>query len=169
MRFQVVQNANGVLTPKPNTLVPVDFSAYGGLLNPCAGSTTPWQSHIGGEESILVNARDFEATYFSATTSVGGSNTYNTVGFNSLTANSASLSYNQMQLATMVRYFGEYPATVTANDIATYIDPYMYGYIVEVKVVSGAPVATKHMSMGRNAWEVRVSSHGSADATRADF
>ena len=150
----MVQNANGVLAPTPGTLVPVDFSAYGGLLNPCAGSTTPWQSHIGGEESILVNARDFEATYFGASTPVGGSNTYTTVGFNNLAVSSSSLSYYQMQLATLVRYFGEYPATVTATDIATYIDPYMYGYIVEVKVVNGAPVATKHMALGRNAWEM---------------
>ena len=152
---QVVQDANGVLTPKPKTLVPVDFSAYGGLLNPCAGSTTPWQSHIGGEESILVNARDFEGTYYGGSTSLGGSNTYTTMGYTNLTASSSAMSYTQAQLYSMVRYFGEYPATVTATDIANYIDPYMYGYIVEVKVgANGAPVATKHFSIGRNAWEM---------------
>ena len=152
---QVVLGANGVLAPKPGTLVPVDFSAYGGLLNPCAGSTTPWQSHIGGEESILVNARDFEGTYYGNTTSLGGSNTYANMGYNILNANSAALSYTQTQLYTMSRYFGEYPATVTNTDVATYIDPYMYGYIVEVKVnANGAPVATKHFTLGRNAWEM---------------
>ena len=29
---------------------PVDFSASGGLWTPCAGSVTPWQTHLGSEE-----------------------------------------------------------------------------------------------------------------------
>ena len=29
---------------------PLDFSAHGGVWTPCAGSVTPWQSHIGSEE-----------------------------------------------------------------------------------------------------------------------
>lgn len=151
---QVKVGANGVLAPVPGTLVPVDFSAYGGLLNPCAGSTTPWQSHLGSEESYLQNARDFEATYFGASTSVGGSNTYTTVGYNSLTANSASVAYYQFQQALMMRYFGKYPSATAASDITTNLDPYMYGYITEVSVsAAGAPVATKHMALGRAAWE----------------
>ena len=154
---QVQQGANGVLSPVPNTLVPVDFSAYGGLLNPCAGSTTPWQSHLGSEENVMADARDFEATYYGSSINVGGANTYATVGFNNLASTSyvnGNLAYTQYNLASHARYFGEYPATVTATDIQTYIDPYMYGYITEVKVVQGAPVATKHMALGRAAWEM---------------
>ena len=145
---QLVQGTNGVLTAKAGTLQPVDFSAYGGLSRPCAGSTTPWQTHLGSEETTMANARDFEATFYGATTPVGGSNTYTTVGYNNL-ASSAG-----MGLLDMIRFFGEYPATVTNTDVTNYIDPYMYGYINEVKVVNGAPVATKHMSMGRMPWEM---------------
>ena len=152
---QVQQGAGGVLSPVPNTLVPVDFSAFGGLLNPCAGSTTPWQTHLGSEESYLANARDFEATFYGASTPVGGANTYSTVGFNDLSSNSSSLAYNQFAMATMMRYFGKYPAAVSNSDITTNIDPYAYGYITEVKVSpAGAPVATKHMALGRAAWEM---------------
>ncbi len=40
----------------------MDWSALGGLWNPCAGSRTPWGSHIGGEE-YEPDARPFsEAT-----------------------------------------------------------------------------------------------------------
>ena len=166
---QVVQNANGVLSAKPGTLVPVDFSAYGGLSRPCAGSTTPWQTHLGSEETIMVNARDFEATFYGSSTSVGGSATYATVGYNSLTTSSG------MNLLDMVRYFGEYPATVTTSDVATYIDPYMYGFINEVKIVGGLPVATKHMAMGRNPWEMayvmpdQKTVYGGVDADNAGW
>ena len=166
---QVVQGANGVLTAKPGTLQPVDFSAYGGIIRPCAGSTTPWQSHLGSEESIMVNARDFEATFYGASTPVGGSNTYTTVGYNSLASSSGSV------LLQMMRYFGEYPATVINSDITTNIDPYMYGFINEVKVVNGAPVATKHMAMGRNPWEMayvmpdQKTAYGSVDDNNAGW
>jgi secreted PhoX family phosphatase len=168
---QVTQGANGVLTPTPNTLVPVDFSAYGGLSRPCAGSTTPWQSHLGSEETIMVNARDFEANFYGTSTNVGGSNTYATVGFS---ATSLTGSGGQGLLDHM-RYFGKYPATVTTNDIITNIDPYMYGYINEVKVVSGVPVATKHFSIGRAAWEMayvmpdQQTVYGSVDDNNAAF
>jgi hypothetical protein len=29
---------------------PVDWSAWGGLWTPCAGSVTPWNTRLGGEE-----------------------------------------------------------------------------------------------------------------------
>ena len=29
---------------------PLDFSAHGGLWTPCAGSVTPWETHLGSEE-----------------------------------------------------------------------------------------------------------------------
>ena len=38
----------GALTPM--SINPVDFSEYGGLSGPCAGSTTPWNTHLGSEE-----------------------------------------------------------------------------------------------------------------------
>ena len=41
--------ATGALTP--TSIAPVDWSAYGGLLFACAGSTTPWGTHLGAEET----------------------------------------------------------------------------------------------------------------------
>lgn len=38
------------LLAHPAAVQPVDWSALGGLWNPCAGSRTPWGSHLGGEE-----------------------------------------------------------------------------------------------------------------------
>jgi uncharacterized protein len=38
----------------------IDFSCYGGLYSPCAGSVTPWNSHLGSEE-YPNNARLTEA------------------------------------------------------------------------------------------------------------
>ena len=31
-------------------MVPIDFSAYGGIWTPCAGSLSPWNTHLGSEE-----------------------------------------------------------------------------------------------------------------------
>lgn len=66
----------GVLSVKSST--PVDFSAWGGVWVPCAGSFSPWGTHLGGEE-YEPDARLFEmatALYGNSSTSLqtlGGS------------------------------------------------------------------------------------------------
>jgi secreted PhoX family phosphatase len=42
------QSADGTLSVRSSR--PVDFSAVGGLWNPCAGVRTPWNTHLGSEE-----------------------------------------------------------------------------------------------------------------------
>ena len=37
---------------------PLDFSAHGGVWVPCAGSVTPWETHLGSEE-YEPDAKDF--------------------------------------------------------------------------------------------------------------
>lgn len=37
----------GILTPK--NVTHIDWSKYGGIWTPCAGSTSPWGTHLGGE------------------------------------------------------------------------------------------------------------------------
>jgi hypothetical protein len=49
--MQLTTAANGALSITPGTLTPVSFAPYGGSLFMCAGTTSPWQSHLGGEES----------------------------------------------------------------------------------------------------------------------
>lgn len=53
---EVEKAADGTLTPKSQQWV--DWSALGGLWIPCAGSLSPWNTHIGGEE-YEPNARPF--------------------------------------------------------------------------------------------------------------
>jgi hypothetical protein len=40
--------SSGVIKTTGGT--PISFSAWGGLWTPCAGSVTPWNSRLGGEE-----------------------------------------------------------------------------------------------------------------------
>lgn len=53
----------------------LDLSGINGIVSPCAGSVTPWQSHLGSEEDAP-NARaarpDYMATFFGGGTTVGG-------------------------------------------------------------------------------------------------
>jgi hypothetical protein len=128
------------LAVTPGTLKPINWAPYGGLVSPCAGSTTPWQSHLGSEESTgVVDARDF-AAYF-----------YQTVSY----AKSISLS----NFAGFMRYFGVYPAQLTNATVLANYDPYMYGFPTEVKITPGVGAgytAVKHMAMGRAPWEMSL-------------
>lgn len=53
----------------------LDLSGINGIVSPCAGSVTPWQTHLGSEEDAP-NARaarpDYMATFFGGGTTVGG-------------------------------------------------------------------------------------------------
>lgn len=127
------------LAVTPGTLKPINWAPYGGLLSPCAGSTTPWQSHLGSEESTGIDARDF-AAYF-----------YQTVPY----AKSLSLS----SFTGFMRYFGVYPAQLTNATVLANYDPYMYGFPTEVKITPGVGAgytAVKHMAMGRAPWEMSL-------------
>ncbi|WP_373501255.1 PhoX family phosphatase [Desulfococcus sp.] len=118
-------------TLKPVRTQNIDFSAWGGLWVPCAGSVTPWNTHLGSEE-YQPNARSVEEAetpddiddYFKA----------------------------------MLRYFGivdPFADTVTLDDIRNNFNPYLYGYPVEVTVSpEGVPSVKKHYAMGRVAVEL---------------
>jgi len=110
----------------------IDFSAHGGLWVPCAGSVTPWHTHLGSEE-YPPDARTIEeATTFA---DLGDS--------------------DGPYWAAMVRYWGLDPATVTIDDFRANLDPYQYGYAVEVTVDSSGDVTVeKHHAMGRVAVEL---------------
>ena len=140
--MQLTTAANGALSITPGTLTPVSFAPYGGSLFMCAGSTSPWQSHLGGEESTGVNARDFAGTF----------NALLTTGITS------AVGYNTVSLDTFshsMRYFGIYPNALTAANVVANFDPYMYGFIHEVKVTGpGTYTAVKHLNMGRAGWEM---------------
>jgi hypothetical protein len=104
--------ANGDMGIVPGSLTPIDFSAWGGQLFMCAGQTTPWQSHLAGEESWGVHARDYAGT-FASQLSTGITSA---VGFNTLSLDTFAMA---------MRYFGVYPAQMTAAAVTQYFDPYM--------------------------------------------
>jgi secreted PhoX family phosphatase len=97
---------------------PADFSAVKGGWVHCAGSVTPWNSHLGSEE--------YEPDAEQRDPKTGSINDY----------------YDAMGA-----YFG--------GDLLQ-MNPYDYGYIVEVKVLNeqGAHSVTKHYAMGRLAFEL---------------
>lgn len=124
---EVSQDAAGKLTI--TSTKPIDFSGVHGLWNPCAGSVTPWGTHLGSEE-YPQDARQTE--------------TAATVG-------EVTGSYN----TNLLRYWGLDPATATVAQAKAVFNPYHYGFPVEVTVdANGGTQVAKHYSMGRHAVEL---------------
>ena len=120
------QDAEGNL--KPVSTKPVDFSSFGGLWVPCAGSVTPWTTHLGSEE-YPADARSIEMA----------------------TALDQIDDYDY----PMVRYEGVNPATMSLDEFRNAYKPYRYGYPTEVVVSEdGSATAHKHFAMGRVAVEL---------------
>ena len=121
--------STGALTPLSTRNI--DFSAWGGLWVPCAGSVTPWNTHLGSEE------------YPPDARSVEEAETPNDI---------------DDYFKPMVRYFGivdPFADTVTLDDIRNNFNPYLYGFPVEVSVgPDGTAVVKKHYAMGRVAVEL---------------
>lgn len=103
----------------------IDFSSFKGGWVHCAGSVTPWGTHLGSEE-YEPDARKVNAT----------------------TGALPSYSNNQ------ARYFGLNPADTTAGAFSS-MNAYNYGWQIEVTVNSYTDVqAEKHYAMGRVAHEL---------------
>ncbi|MGD9097262.1 MAG: DUF839 domain-containing protein [Desulfobacterales bacterium] len=122
--------------PQTGKLTPVwtrniDFSKWGGLWVPCAGSVTPWNTHLGSEE-YPPNARAIE--------------------------NARSMDDINDYYKPMLRYFGMRDPMAPGVSLAAVkakFQPYRYGYPVEVVVkAGGAYTADKRMAMGRVALEL---------------
>lgn len=134
-------SSTGKLTPVSTK--PIDFAQVGGGWVHCAGSRTPWKSHLGSEEY------EPDARLISTTTGVKGS--VCTTNSSDCTTGSKG---NDSYYSAMGDYFG--------GDL-TKVKPYRYGYPVEVKI-TGADLGSstfasnvnvaKHYSMGRTANEL---------------
>ncbi len=110
--------ATGKLTPVQTR--PLDFSAVHGGWAHCAGSVTPWNTHLGSEE-YPPNAR-------------------------AVNPETGSIDNDEGYYNAMATYFG--------GDLKA-LNPYDYGYQVEVKVNSfDDATVSKHYSMGRVAHEL---------------
>jgi len=120
------QADDGTLTIKSTK--PIDFSAFEGLWVPCAGSVTPWNTHLGSEE-YPPDARGVE--------------------------NAKSMDEIDDYYKPMIRYVGFDPATVTIDEFKAGFNPFAYGYPTEITVKEdGSYTVDKHYAMGRVAVEL---------------
>ncbi|MDF2695012.1 MAG: Alkaline phosphatase, partial [Labilithrix sp.] len=108
----------------------IDLGAVDGLYRTCAGSITPWGTHISAEEA-QVNARIYDAA--TDWTTLKGLSRFG-------------------EVSAMVRYLG-LNLTGAAGDFEKFQEAYsayFHGYAVEVKLdANGSPTVTKHYAMGR--------------------
>ena len=123
---ELAQDKDGKLTSLSTRAI--DFSSIGGLWNPCAGSVTPWNTHLGSEE-YPPDARSVEAAV-----------TY------------ADLDKEMLEMA---EYFGVNAALAPIAAFKAAFQPYKYGFPVEVTVSDmGETAVAKHYAMGRVAVEL---------------
>ncbi|GLC38775.1 hypothetical protein PLESTM_000774600 [Pleodorina starrii] len=120
----------------------VDWTAWGGLLTPCAGSVTPWGTRLGSEEY----EPDARAT---ATASrledIGGG------------ATPAQFSYDGGNFLKMGRLYDMYYGEMNLTEFKATVKPYLYGYITEAKIqYDNSAVVQKYYTLGRVATELAV-------------
>jgi len=106
----------------------IDYKEWGGLWVPCAGSVTPWNTHLGSEE-YPPDAR--------------------------LVENAKSMDDIKDYYKPMARYFGMNPADLKIDTFKSAFNPYKYGFANEITVdAKGNAKAVKHYAMGRVAFEL---------------
>lgn len=109
----------------------IDFSDWGGLWVPCAGSVTPWNTHLGSEE-YEPDARMVEEA---------------------ATPDEIDDYYKPMMRYTGIR--DPFDASVTADEMRAAFNPYLYGHPTEITVYSdGSYRVDKHYAMPRAAIEL---------------
>lgn len=125
--MEVVQDATtGKLTAKKETMKYISTKDYHGSWVHCAGSTTPWNTHLGSEEY------EPDASFVNATTGY-------ILKSDGVTIDAGNY-YNQMNL-----YFGDQKLA----------NPYYYGWTPEISYdANGQPSFVKHYALGRFAHEL---------------
>ncbi len=107
---------------------PVDLSGVDGVWEPCAGSVTPWNTHLGSEE-YATDARALEAA--TATADI------------------------DEDTAPMARYWGLNPATMAIDEFRDVFNAYRYGWATEYDVSdTGEATVSKKYAMGRSSMEM---------------
>ncbi len=111
---------------------PVSFAADGGLWVPCAGSVTPWGTHLGSEEY------EPDAQVIETTTDI------------------TKLDAYPKPMALYFGYDAMDPAkNPTMDGFRAVFNPYRYGYITEISVGDdGKGTGVKHYAMGRISHEL---------------
>lgn len=135
----LAQDTAGKLTATATRAV--DFAPIDGLFRSCAGSITPWGTHISSEEAQIDARVVHEAT-----------------AWTTLSTPATFPADRYADLRGMLRFLGVsladansdgQPDVALETALADY-SPFFHGYAVEIAVAaSGAPTATKHYAMGR--------------------
>jgi hypothetical protein len=117
----------------------IDVSGDGGILAPCAGSTSPWCSHLGAEEAWSVGSycgRSYEAMDTES----------------KFKAQITDFTYG---LGAFYIYKGGRKETSTLADFKAKISPYEYAWRFECKHNNGKnPTCSKIYAAGRGDGEV---------------
>lgn len=139
--LELEQNADtGALTLKKSTHM--DWGADGGMWVPCAGSLSPWNTHLGAEE-YEPDAKAWASAKIDA-----------------FETGSRRRATPKRDAQDWMRYHGSYPTTA---DFATWkaafdsnFKPYQLGYPFEAgpSSASAGYFATKRMAMGRRSGEL---------------
>eukprot|EP00854_Cymbomonas_tetramitiformis_P011241 gene11241-13286_t len=132
----VGQDSDGIFTVK--SFKPIDWSSYGGIWHPCAGSLPPWGSHLGSEE-YEPDARTF-------TEASNWTHYYMTTKYDD-------------KVRDYMKYFGLYENDLAAEGswslVTSKFHPYLYGYLSEVTVdVDGEYTVYKRFATGRKSIEL---------------
>lgn len=123
---ELAKDAAGMLTAVATKAI--DLSGVDGIWDPCAGSVTPWGTHLGSEE-YPDDARAFEAA--------------------------RELKDIAEDAAPFARYYGLDPATMTVDAFKAVFNPYRYGFATEIAVSdAGEATVAKHYGMGRVSMEL---------------
>jgi len=115
----------------------MDWTGFEGIWHPCAGSVTPWETHMGSEEFgpnsrlLALNGQEEWDVYVNASNSDAG------------------------RIIQFMRWYGRYPLELTYDFIVQNFNPYFYGYPWEATVnEDGSYSVMKHFSMGRTSVEL---------------
>ncbi|HYN76861.1 MAG TPA: alkaline phosphatase PhoX, partial [Lamprocystis sp. (in: g-proteobacteria)] len=135
------QEPDGALTPQATRYV--DFKGYQGGWVHCAGSVSPWGTHLGSEEY------EPDARMWSSQT--GGTDSCPT---GDLPKDQRPSEYESAMVQYLVDDSSVQYNPSCANALA-HMNPYRYGFPVEVAVgADGLATVKKHFAMGRQASEL---------------
>ena len=124
---QVQQDTKSGLLKATNTRS-VALGSVAGIWSPCAGSRSPWLTHLGSEE-YEPDARKVEKGIYTG-----------------------KVTYGTTLVPSMAQYLGE---SVEKGKAPKILNPYDYGYITEIDPLNFETVkVTKHYSMGRFSHEL---------------
>ncbi len=141
-------------TLKVKSITPIDFSSVAGTIINCAGSQTPWNTHLGGEEDYELNS------IYSV--SAGGKNpayvqcTKDSNGY--FTGNDVNGKYNYFcgYVGSVQRYLKDLNIDPNNGYLGDKFNLYNYGYIIEVAYTNGKWDVAKHYITGKYTPEMAV-------------